>query len=89
MCITEFDEEKFRNQTFEEGKAEGRAEGEAKGRAEGEAKGRAEGEAKGRDEGIFDTLVNLVKIGLLPLSAAAQQYNVSDSEFEELMKAKA
>ena len=34
-----------------EGEAKGRAEGEVKGRAEGEAKGRAEGEAKGRAEG--------------------------------------
>ena len=35
MCLTEFDEEKFRQMMIEEGRAEGREEGLAEGRTEG------------------------------------------------------
>ena len=70
MCITEYDETKVLAAEREEG------------RAEGMAKGMAEGMAKGRSEGIFDTLTDLVKKGILSISIAAQQANMSVSEFE-------
>ena len=66
MCITEYDETKVLAAEREEGRAEGIAEGMAKGRA----------------EGIFDTLTDLVKKGILSISLAAQQANMSVSEFE-------
>ena len=65
MCITEFNEEKFRNQTFEEGLE------------------------KGKKEGILETLIGLVKEGILTLADAAQRYNVSVPEFEALTGLKA
>ena len=43
---------------------------------------REEGRAEGRAEGIFDTLTDLVKKGILSISLAAQQANMSVSEFE-------
>ena len=66
MCITEYDETKVLAAEREEGRAEGRIEGRAEGRA----------------EGIFDTLADLVKKGILSISLAAQQANMSVSEFE-------
>ncbi len=81
MCITEYNEEKVRNQTLEEGKAMGKAEG----RAEGEAIGMQ----KGKAEGILETLVSLVKDGILTLAEAAGRYNVTVSEFEALTGLKA
>ena len=70
MCITEYDETKVLAAEREESIAEGMA------------KGMAEGMAKGRSEGIFDTLTDLVKKGILSISIAAQQANMSVSEFE-------
>ena len=81
MCITEYNEEKVRNQTLEEGKAMGKAEG----RAEGEAIGMQ----KGKAEGILETLVSLVKDGILTLAEAAGRYNVTVPEFEALTGLKA
>ena len=81
MCITEYNEEKVRNQTLEEGKAMGKAEG----RAEGEAIGIQ----KGKAEGILETLVSLVKDGILTLAEAAGRYNVTVPEFEALTGLKA
>ena len=43
---------------------------------------REEGRAEGRAEGIYDTLTDLVKKGILSISLAAQQANLSVSEFE-------
>ena len=65
MCITEYNEEKVRNQTLEEGKAMGKA------------------------EGILETLVSLVKDGILTLAEAAGRYNVTVPEFEALTGLKA
>ena len=41
-----------------------------------------EGRAEGRAEGVLETLIALVKDGLLPLSVAAQRSNMTVSEFE-------
>ena len=73
MCITEYNEEKVRNQTLEEGKA----------------MGKAEGRAEGKKEGILETLVSLVKDGILTLAEAAGRYNVTVPEFEALTGLKA
>ena len=85
MCITEYNEEKVRNQTLEEGKAIGKAEGEAIGIQKGEAIGIQ----KGKKEGILEILVSLVKDGILTLAEAAGRYNVTVSEFEALTGLKA
>ena len=74
MCITEYDETKVMEALKEESREEGRAEGIEKGRAEGIEKGRA--------EGIFETLTDLVKEGILSIGIAAQKANMSVSEFE-------
>ncbi len=89
MCITEYNEEKVRNQTLEEGKAMGEAIGIQKGRAEGRAEGKLEGKAEGKKEGILEILVSLVKDGILTLAEAAGRYNVTVSEFEKLTGLKA
>ena len=77
MCITEYNEEKVRNQTLEEGKAMG------------EAIGIQKGEAIGIQKGILEILVSLVKDGILTLAEAAGRYNVTVSEFEALTGLKA
>ena len=53
------------------------------------AEGRAEGKAEGRAEGMLETLVSLVKDGILSLTEAARRYNVSITEFETLTGIKA
>ena len=78
MCITEYDETKVMEALREESREEGRAEGIEEGREEG----RAEGIEKGRAEGIFETLTDLVKEGILSIGIAAQKANMSVSEFE-------
>ena len=50
---------------------------------------RVEGRAEGRAEGMLETLVSLVKDGILSLTEAARRYNVSISEFEALTGLKA
>ena len=50
---------------------------------------RAEGEAIGMQKGILETLVSLVKDGILTLAEAAGRYNVTVSEFEALTGLKA
>ena len=77
MCITEFNEEKFRNQTFEEG------------RIEGIAVGIEKGIEKGKKEGILEALIGLVKRGLITIGQAASQADMSVSEFEALTGLKA
>ena len=69
MCITEYNEEKVRNQTLEEGKAMG--------------------EAIGMQKGVIETLIALVKKGLLTISQAAAQANMTVPEFEALTGLKA
>ena len=67
MCITEYDELR----TLAEQREEGRIEGKAEGRAEG------------RTEGILETLIGLVKDGILTIVDAAKRANMSVAEFEE------
>ena len=40
-------------------------------------------EAKGKNEGILETLVGLVKDGLISLAEAAKRANMTVSEFED------
>ena len=70
MCITEYDEERTLNETREEGREEGRAEG------------REEGRAEGREEGALQTLIKLVTKGILTLSQAAEEADMTVAEFE-------
>ena len=74
MCITEYDEERTLNETREEGREEGRA--------EGREEGRAEGRAEGREEGALQTLIKLVTKGILTLSQAAEEADMTVAEFE-------
>ena len=67
MCITEYDEEKNLAEQREEAKEEGRKEGREEGKA----------------EGIMETLVGLVKDGILTLGDAAKRANMTVSEFEK------
>ena len=50
---------------------------------EGRAEGRAEGMAEGMNKGILETLVGLVKDGLIPLAEAAKRANMTVSDFED------
>ena len=50
--------------------------------AETREDGKIEGIAIGREEGILTTLISLVKKGILTLSQAAEQANMSVAEFE-------
>lgn len=51
--------------------------------AEGMEKGIAEGMEKGIAKGVFNTLVSLVKDGLLSIGEASKRANLSISEFED------
>jgi len=86
MCITEYDEERTLNETREEGREEGRAEGREEGRAEGREEGRAEGREEGIVEGVkqgsLKTLIKLVAKGILTLSQAAEEADMTVAEFE-------
>lgn len=53
-------------------------------RNEGEAIGQAKGEAIGQAKGVLMTLSNLVKRGLLSITDASKEANMSVSEFEEI-----
>ena len=70
MCITEYNEKRTLDQKIEEGIEIGLE------------KGRAEGKAEGKAEGIFETLGNLVEKGYLTLKQAAEEANMTISEFE-------
>lgn len=78
MCITEYNEERTLAETREDGKIEGITEGIAIGREEGIEIGME----KGMEKGILTTLISLVKKGILTLSQAAEQANMSVAEFE-------
>ena len=82
MCITEYNEKKTLDQKIEEGIEIGLEKGRAEGREEGRKEGRKEGKAEGRAEGIFETLGNLVEKGYLTLMQAAEEANMTISEFE-------
>ena len=51
--------------------------------AEQREEGRIEGKAEGRAEGVLDTLIGLVKKGILTLSQAAEEAHMTVAEFEE------
>ena len=57
----------------------------AKGKAEGKAEGRVEGKAEGKIEGTIDTLVSLVRDGLLDIEEAAKRAKLNIKEFEEIV----
>lgn len=78
MCLTEYNEE----ETMEMFKEEARAVG----RAEGRKEGRKEGRQQGKAEGAMETLISLVKEGLLPVEKAAERMNVSVEQFEQEIK---
>ena len=78
MCITEYNEKRTLDQKIEEGIEIGLE----KGRAEGREEGRTEGRAEGKAQGIFETLGNLVEKGYLTLKQAAEEANMTISEFE-------
>ena len=86
MLFEEYDAEKALEikgqEEYEKGRAEGKAEGRAEGRAEGKAEGRAEGEADGEKKGFLKALVGLVKNGLLTITQAAEQANMTVEDFE-------
>ena len=65
--------------------AKGKAEGRAEGRVEGKAEGRVEGKAEGKIEGTIDTLVSLVRDGLLDIEEAAKRAKLTIKEFEEIV----
>lgn len=73
MCITEYDEERTQSEFKEEGRAEGRA--------EGLAEGLAVGRENGLIEGTLNTLIGLVKKGILTLTQAAEEANMTVDEF--------
>ena len=74
MCITEYDEERTLNETREEGREEGRA--------EGREEGREEGIVEGVKQGSLKTLIKLVAKGILTLSQAAEEADMTVAEFE-------
>ena len=53
--------------------------------ARGEARGEARCEARGEARGVLKTLVSLFKKGLLTLSEASKQAEMSEKEFEDLV----
>ena len=53
--------------------------------ARGEARGEARCEARGEARGVLKTLVSLFKKGLLTLSEASKQAEMSEKEFEALV----
>ncbi len=73
MFLTEYNEQKtmaaFRDEGYKEGRVEGRAEG------------REEGRAEGRAEGKLETLLGLVKDGILTLTDATKRVNMTEEEF--------
>ena len=62
-----------------------REEGREEGRAEGREEGRVEGRVEGREEGIFLTLSDLVKSGLLSVAEAAKRAKMSIPDFQSRM----
>ena len=73
VFLTEYNEQKtmaaFRDEGYKEGRVEGRAEG------------REEGRAEGRAEGKLETLLGLVKDGILTLTDATKRVNMTEEEF--------
>ena len=53
--------------------------------AKGKAEGRVEGKAEGKIEGTIDTLVSLVRDGLLDIEEAAKRAKLNIKEFEDIV----
>ena len=75
--LTEYNEAEQMELFKEDGRREGRAEGRVEGRAEGRVEGRA--------EGIIETLVSLVRKGLLSMKDAADQAGMTETTFRQKM----
>ncbi len=52
---------------------------------DGRREGRAEGRVEGRAEGIIETLVSLVRKGLLSMKDAADQAGMTETTFRQKM----
>ena len=55
---------------------------------DGRREGRAEGRVEGRAEGIIETLVSLVRKGLLSMKDAADQAGMTETTFRQKMISK-
>ena len=86
MLLTEYNEAKQLELSREEGRAEGRMEGRAEGRMEGREEGRAEGITLGIAKGTINTLIALVRKGLLEKEAAAEMADLPLIDFEALLE---
>ena len=62
-----------------------REEGRLEGKLEGRLEGKLEGIQEGRREGIINTLISLVKDGLLLLTEGAKRAGMSESDFSKLL----
>ena len=75
-------EKKGRKEGREEGRKEGEKKGREEGRKEGEKKGREEGEKKGK----IDMLISLVRKGILDITQAASESNMSLEDFKKMVE---
>ena len=76
-------EELIRAEEYEDGLAEGEKRGIALGEKRGEQRGIALGEKRGIERGRFQMLAKLVNDGTLTLQKAAEEADMSTSEFEK------
>ena len=88
MLLTEYNEAEQMELFKEDGRREGRREGRAEGRREGRAEGRREVRAEGRAEGFIETLISLVKDGVLSVKDAAGRAGITETVLEQMMAAK-
>ena len=58
------------------------------GRREGKKEGRREGREEGRKEGVINTLLMLVKDGIISVEDAAKRANLSVSKFQKYLNEK-
>ena len=58
------------------------------GRREGKKEGRREGREEGRKEGVINTLLMLVKDGIISVEDAAKRANLSVSTFQKYLNEK-
>lgn len=90
MCnLSDSIEEKALKKGREKGRIEGRKEGRQEGRQEGREEGRKEGRQEGRQEGREEgsqTLISLVKEGLISLSIGAAKAGMLETEFAKLLQ---
>ena len=70
----EYAQEQYGRAQMEEGRKKGRKEGLKEGRKEG----RKEGKKEGRKEGVMETLIPLIKDGVLTMKEAASRFGISE-----------